>query len=413
MKLTYRKIHLPRTLFMTMFMLFLACQKEYTPLVSLGIDDIYLIPRMKTLLINPEFTGEAYRWTLLTTNGEDSLLSIKRNHIFLFQHTGIYHVTFEIIDKKNPYKHTLKIIVTEEQVAYSPYIHKIYEYHPAPGQFINELPKYENGDTPETMRKKVEDCLARNNQQMISLGAFGGYVTFGFDHTVINVPGEYDFKIEGNAFVAATHLDAERKGGSCEPGIVMVAFDWNQNGKPDEDEWYELAGSDYHKSSTVKNYGITYRRHDPNSPPVPDPANSITNLTYIPWTDNRDSTGYIHKNKFHHQSYWPLWIHENITSLTFHGTKLPNNAVDESGNGSYFVQYMFPWGYADNQPNEEDLGFKIDWAVDKMGKPVHLPGADFIRVYTGLNQYCGWLGETSTEISGARDLHIYIKPPIH
>ena len=33
-------------------------------------------------------------------------------------------------------------------------------------------------------------------------------------------------------------------------------------------------------------------------------------------------------------------------------------------------------------------------------------GVDFIRVYTGVNQQCGWLGETSTELSRAEDLHV-------
>ncbi|MDE6308927.1 MAG: hypothetical protein K2L81_01895, partial [Muribaculaceae bacterium] len=62
----------------------------------------------------------------------------------------------------------------------------------------------------------------------------------------------------------------------------------------------------------------------------------------------------------------------------------------------------------DNHPNDfADLNsFDIGWAVDAQGHPVDLPGVDFIRVYTGLNQYCGWLGETSTELSRARDLHI-------
>ena len=28
------------------------------------------------------------------------------------------------------------------------------------------------------------------------------------------------------------------------------------------------------------------------------------------------------------------------------------------------------------------------------------------RVYTGIFQYCGWLGETSTEVAGFEDLHL-------
>ncbi|MFV0392579.1 MAG: T9SS type A sorting domain-containing protein, partial [Paludibacteraceae bacterium] len=47
----------------------------------------------------------------------------------------------------------------------------------------------------------------------------------------------------------------------------------------------------------------------------------------------------------------------------------------------------------------------IEWAVNADGNPVHLPAVDFIKIYTGVNQYCGWLGETSTEILGVTDLH--------
>ena len=62
----------------------------------------------------------------------------------------------------------------------------------------------------------------------------------------------------------------------------------------------------------------------------------------------------------------------------------------------------------DNHPNNEEdkISFDIGWAVDSLGNPVHLPGVDFIRVYTGVNQQCGWLGETSTELSRAEDLHV-------
>ena len=44
--------------------------------------------------------------------------------------------------------------------------------------------------------------------------------------------------------------------------------------------------------------------------------------------------------------------------------------------------------------------------MDKQGNPVHLPGVDCIKIYTGVNQYCGWLGETSTEVMGINDLHL-------
>ncbi len=97
--------------------------------------------------------------------------------------------------------------------------------------------------------------------------------------------------------------------------------------------------------------------------------------------------------------------------MTFTGTLLSPNGIDLSGTGRYYVLYSYPWGYVDNHPNDfKDLNsFKIDWAVDADGTPVDLPGIDFVRVYTGLNQYCGWLGETSTEIARAQDLHIPVR----
>ena len=50
-------------------------------------------------------------------------------------------------------------------------------------------------------------------------------------------------------------------------------------------------------------------------------------------------------------------------------------------------------------------GFKIDWAVDDEGNPVELKQIDFVKVYNAMLQDCGWLGETSTEVAGAIDLH--------
>ncbi len=291
--------------------------------------------------------------------------------------------------------------------AQSPYISRVFEYKPAPGQFVNQLPEYEEGDTPEEMALKAEESIEGTTKVLVTLGGYGGYIVFGFDHLVVNVPNEYDFKVWGNAFYANANPnpDASKEGGSCEPGIVMVSYDTNKNGLPD-DEWYELAGSEYTKPKTIKNYKIVYSKPDEDKVKTPNkeyPA--LNDTTYIRWTSNQGTKGYISRNIYHSQPYYPMWINEE--SMTFEGTKLADNYVDESGTGSYYVQYAYPWGYADNHPNTDvRSGFKIEWAVDKFGNKVELPGIHFVKVYTGVNQYCGWLGETSTEIMGAEDLHI-------
>jgi hypothetical protein len=398
---SYRKV--TQFLLALLCLFFTACVQE-TPILSLGLREEYRIPRMSVYRFTPGYTGEQYRWTMQLTDGRDTLLSTEHHYAFVQKDEGIYNLTFEIIDPRTPYKFKFTVEVMHEYIEYSPYIAKVYAYCPAPGQFVNEMPKYEPGDTEETMRKKAEENISGKNNVMITLGGYGGYVTFGFDHTVMNVKGEKDFSIYGNAFYSL--VDVGQPGGSSEPGIVMVAFDRNQNGQADEDEWYELAGSEHHKPETVHNYEITYLRPDTAKTPVPDPTGQITDMTHIAWTDNRGATGYIPKNRFHTQPYYPGWISGD--ELTFRGTRLKDNAEDLSGMGTYWVQYAYDWGYADNHPNElvDLISFDIDWAVDKNGRKVDLPGVDFIRVYTGVNQSCGWIGEISTEIIRARDLHI-------
>lgn len=368
------------------------------PMVNLGIDDVYYIPRMQKLDLHPAYTGDKYEWYV-----DNVLVSCERDYIFLSGEEGDYKVELKIIDPETPYDFSFDIHVLHEEIEYSTYISRVYEYCPAPGQFVNEMPRYEEGDTYDDILKKAEESITGTNDIMITLGGYGGYVTFGFDHTVINVPGEKDFQIWGNAFYEL--LNPDERGGSAEPGIVMVSYDTNCNGLPD-DEWYELAGSEYYKPQTLHNYSITYHRPDPTGIPEEDETGFLNDIHYIPWTDSKGQSGYISKNVFHNQCYYPLWLMED--EIKFTGTCLAPNGIDLSGTGRYYVLYAYEWGYVDNHPNEfSDLNsFDISNAVDNAGNHVNLPGVDFIRVYTGLNQYCGWLGETSTELSKARDLHV-------
>ncbi len=391
-------------LFLLPALLFAACDSGDTPpMVNLGIDSSYYIYRMQKLDLHPALTGDSYRWSLVGPDGSERILSTDRDFIFLTPDEGTYTLRFEIIDPATPYAHDFTVTVLHEEVEYSPYISRVYEYRPAPGQFVNEMPRYEEGDTYETILQKAEESISGTNDTMITLGGYGGYVTFGFDHTVVNVPGKNDFRIWGNCFYELTQPD--RKGGSSEPGIVLVSYDTNCNGIPD-DPWYELAGSEYASPDTRKNYSITYHRPDPAHTPVPDDDNSLADTKYIRWTDNLGAEGYIPKNYFHSQDYYPKWL--SADELTFTGSLLAPNAEDISGDGSFYILYSYAWGYVDNHPNEyADLNsFDISRAVDSDGNPANLPGADFVRVYTGVNQHCGWLGETSTELCRAQDLHI-------
>lgn len=377
--------------------------------VNLGLDDSYYVSRMQKLPLTPALSGSSYRWTV---NGKE--VSTQHDYVFLAADEGVYDLTFDIIDDNTPFHFEFTVTVMHEEVEYSPYITRVYEYCPAPGQFVNKMPVYDEGDTYADMLKKAEESISGTKGEMISLGAYGGYITFGFDHTVVNVEGEYDFRIWGNSFYQ-TATGAARPGGSSEAGIVMVSYDANCNGIPD-DEWYELAGSAHNDPATIHGYDITYYRDYDVVPeniihtyelmtPVKD-LSSLTLSTSFPWADSCRRFGFVSSSRSESRRYWPGWVSEN--TMSFKGTCLPPNAEDISGNGSNYILYSFDWGYADNHPNDkkELNSFKIDWAIDSRGEHVSLPGVDFIRVYTGINQHCGWIGETSTEISRAADLHI-------
>lgn len=282
----------------------------------------------------------------------------------------------------------------------SPYISHVFEYVPAPGQFVNTLPEYEEGDDADAMCRKVEEQIAENARGMITLGGWGGYVVFGFDHPVVNVSGEYDFIVEGNAFYADATIGAAA-GGSCEPGIVMVSVDANGNGLPD-DEWYELAGSEFASPATRHGYQVTYERPAESHVATPDPVQKYRiDTTFVRWTDNLGGSGYLEQISYHKQPYYPEWITAN--TLTFSGARLADNYKVAN---NQIVLYPYAYGYADNHPDSNpNAQLNIDWAVHADGTPAGLKTIDFVKVYTALHQQCGSIGETSTEVKGARDLH--------
>ncbi|MCT2407925.1 cell surface protein [Chryseobacterium antibioticum] len=356
----------------------------------------YTIDRLKLLSIDPKIEGK------LTWSINDSIISDHLQLDFVSPVVKTYPLTLRVEVKGAVKTYKSSIIVNKELTPYSKYIADVFEFRPAVGQFINDNPTYASGNTEADMIKKARELLIGGNSMMITLGGFGGYVAFGFDHTIPNLEGR-DFKILGNAFWG-NNANATRTG-SCEPGIIMVGFDKNKNGKPDEDEWYEIAGSEYFKNTTTKNYSITYFKPNENKPPVPGSELWQTDVEYIKWQDNIGNSGLKTKNTFHSQSYYPLWLSGTSYSLT--GTRLKDNYYDQSGVGNYWVGTSYEYGYADNAPNtDEASNIDISWAVDRNGNYVKLPGIDFIKVYTGINQEAGWLGEVSTEVGGAYDLHL-------
>ncbi len=262
----------------------------------------------------------------------------------------------------------------------------VLDYSPAPGQFVNVIPEYEVGDTRETMNAKATESLC--NGDLISLGAWGGSVTIKLPQSLQNVEGKADFRIVGNGVYANDASNAIRIG-SSEPGIVMVMCDENGDGI-DNDTWYELQGNQ--TINGVANYQVTYYI----------PTALATDNEYIAWRATNGDSGWLNRTAEHQQDYFPMWIN-NIETMTFEGRRLPDNGAFNSIINKFDLACYD--GYADSHPNNVMAScLDIDDAIDAMGNSVTLSSIDFIKVYTGVLQANGPLGECSTEVAAVEQI---------
>ncbi|MCM1504326.1 MAG: cell surface protein [Muribaculum sp.] len=278
----------------------------------------------------------------------------------------------------------------------SPFADKVYEWIPAPGQFINETSSI-GGMTGAENTIATANSWAKqrlDSKQFVSLGSFGGYIVVGFDHSVPASSSVYDLAIGGNAFLSTN-------GASNEPGIVWVMQDVNGNGLPD-DEWYELKGCESDNPATLHNYSVTYFR--PEAPKMD-----------VEWIDSEGKTGKIrHLDKIHPQDYYyPAWIQSD--SYTLYGTRIPSNHSENPDTG-YWTNNPYSWGYVDNIGSDNILttstssdgtgqrtGFKLANAVYADGTLISLKYIDFVKVQVAVLANSGPLGEVSTEVSTFQD----------
>ncbi len=338
----------------------------------------------RTFRFTPDAPG-SYRVAVTVTEGASAPQALTR-HLT----RGAEAVTAEVVVRAAG-----KSEARAKEAASSKAQNKVYEYVPAPGQFIGETRMGGFTGAETTHEQAVEWALQRLlGQQFVSLGGFGGYLVVGFDHSIVNRGSGFDFAVQGNAFLSDN-------GGSNEAGIVWVMQDTNGNGLPD-DEWYELKGSETGKEGTLQEYAVTYYR----------PAGARMD---VPWTDSEGEKGSIDYLKaFHDQDfYYPAWI--EAESYTLRGTRLPaHNRLDPAT--GYWANDPYEWGYADNA-GSDDLGgadaatgdgqccgFRIANAIRPDGTPIELQYIDFVKVQVGVNAKSGPLGEVSTEVFSIRDL---------
>jgi hypothetical protein len=254
---------------------------------------------------------------------------------------------------------------------------KVLEFTPAPGQFIRSngtgyppvafVPGITEAEVAEQTGEFLRDGGVPGfwYGSAVSLGAWGGYLVTGFDHSVANIPGSYSFSIEGNSMETWS-----------EPGIVWVSQDENGDGLAN-DTWFELRASETGKEGTTQLCSITY--YEPNS------------ADGCKWEDNMGNKGALPSSVgYPYQT--------GGGSVIFTGSALPTHlyVLGTTVSPTNIIGHLpYPYGYVDNRDRITD--FRISDAMQTDGTPANLAYIDFVKVQCAVSEFAGILGEVSTE----------------
>jgi hypothetical protein len=322
--------------------------------------------------ITPEVSGpERNDYTYVWSIG-DSVISKKSSLTFISPEAGTFPLTLKVTAGKQSASSTRNIEVKTAQYVKNAYT--VLEYAPAPGKLHNWaiIGARDLWDLGLEHPLPYNDFLAKASEirktdpfAALFVGAWGGYATFKFDHTVANVPGKTDLEL--TAFYSNKDLPA-----------VYVAYDRNKNGKPDEEEWYEIKTADYGLEDSG-NYAMTFTLDSFKT-------DDRRAYSYHSYKDNQDVPvkGQIAYNKtftsamtyagtFSVRGFFPGLNMTDLpakkmgmlsgwpTSFTRSGKRLTKNVT---GAAPFF----------------QNMNIDIDFAVNSKGENVELPGIDFVKV---------------------------------
>lgn len=340
-------------------LLIASCSKdEEVEPIKITIKDTYSIDRCKVLEVTPTITGDenaTYLWMVNdpVNNRKDSTLSTTKELQFIAAKAGTYDLSFTVT---KPGKiETRKVQVKVADTQYLAGVSEVVGYSPSVGYMVNDLFFSKEAKTTAEQLNVLNNHIKQNKDagMNVYLGTFGGNATFKFDHTIVNLTNKKDFSVSSSYTTVL--------------GTVWVAYDKNKNGKADDDEWYEIAGSEHAKSTTIRDFQMTFNT----------PSYAIKRTETISWSDSKGGTGDLkYFVVMPENSRYPQWLADQ--KLVLKGTRITSPGFD-------LKTLEKTWGYAgagkivnENIINDID----IDWAIDKNGKKVKLLGVDFVKIVT-------------------------------
>lgn len=320
--------------------------------IAIILENELTIPMSKVLDIEPTVSGPErndyrYEWAI-----GDSIIGNAATLEFISINAGDFTLTLTATAGKQ--SATAACEVTVEEAEYSGYVTSLLEYQPSPMASFNWTRLTGNTKSfllpyDEFLSAISEHITERRTDQLV-IGDWGGYAVFGFDHTVANVPGKTDIQV----YVADYYPDGEN--------AFFIAYDKNKNGKPDDDEWYEIKNSNYGKEN-IKDYEVTFTFKN---------IDIETNQQVFEWEDNQGEKGEVTRR-----------ITPSSNAGFFPGYTLKNGEVHlVDGWKSSFTLKAKRFNKRYHSANKPVLLFNIDInnAVNEEGQYVYLPGVDFLKV---------------------------------
>jgi hypothetical protein len=275
--------------------------------------------------------------------------------------------------------------------AESPFATRVMEYTPSPGQNVGN-PAFNN--PARALGAPVGGgAVAADNTKVVTLGGFGGSLTLGFDHAVVDRaptaanPTGADLIVFGNAFWASGNPDYRW----AEPGVIEVSRDVNGNGLAD-DAWYVIRGSHLPTAPQEAYATVTFNPGGPRSGYLLDGLvfGGASPVLFNPAGDGEQGV-------FGYADCAPT-----MTLGDFDGDGAPDrDGVDPAW---FYTVPTDPRRTAITLFSGGGEAIDIGSAVTPDGTPAGLTSVDFVRIRTGVNRTSNVFGESSTEIGGVAEV---------
>ena len=336
---------------------------------------------------------------------------------------------------------------------------------PAPGQFVNEGANGSGWGGPftaknaSTLKNLVEGYVTTG----ISLGSFGGYAVLDFGAITRDADDNYVsggiYNDPNNAYGVDFTLFGNAMSTWAEPGCVQVSPDGTNWYTLAGSLHYQTPSAT--AGGAIWNYSATYTNPVTADDDLAVGATGTTgnNVAYTatyktrPTSTTATENGSVLFNNWHAHNYFPLYNNyfagvnghtaldgllnpipgltmtdfgsytaktaAAAASLTLNGVRLVAPKTTNGGNSTAPDAYLF--GYFDCHPNGLRSGAQVNpyttgrtgndnsngdpmdisWAVNANGEPVYLDAIRYVRVYTGVMQMNGMMGESSSELLGS------------